>query len=99
MFLPELEAKRWGRIEKTTNQRHSNDHIKVNWATIEGGSWKVASAMTLVLAPVSLLHSAILAGVYCFWSMCLSVCLSVDLSVDLSVCLDFSVLSSVRIAP
>ncbi len=34
-------SKRGGRIEKTTTSKglmHSNDHIKENWATIEGGS-------------------------------------------------------------
>ncbi len=40
MFLPELKAKRGGRIEKTTTSKglmHSNDYIKEKWATIEGG--------------------------------------------------------------
>ncbi len=35
VFLPELKAKRGGRIEKTTTSKglmHSNDHIKDNWA-------------------------------------------------------------------
>ncbi len=41
VFLPELKAKRGGRIEKTTTSKglmHSNDHIKENWAMIEGGA-------------------------------------------------------------
>ncbi len=38
---PELKAKSGRRIEKTTTSKglmHSSDHIKENWATIEGGS-------------------------------------------------------------
>ncbi len=41
VFLPEPKAKRGERIEKITTSKglmHSNDHIKENWATIEGGS-------------------------------------------------------------